>query len=139
MTIAIYTTPNGRAPFLTWRDGLDTKARAIIKTRLDRLMVRKMIDYREELINSLEDPKEAIAYLNAALHDDDPRLILIAIRNVYEAQGGDMTSLEKEAKSINENNLYHVLSTRGAPKLASIKSVLENMGLELQIKPTKNI
>lgn len=102
-------------------------------------MVRKMIDYREELINSLENPKEALAYLNAALHDDDPRLILIAIRNVYEAQGGDMSLLREEAKSTNENNFYRKLSIRGAPKLASIRSVLENMGLELQIKPTKNI
>lgn len=38
VTIVIYTAPNGRAPFLTWRDNLDTKARAIIKTRLDRLL-----------------------------------------------------------------------------------------------------
>ena len=35
--ILVYTTSSGKAPFSIWRDSLDLKTRAIIKTRLDRI------------------------------------------------------------------------------------------------------
>ena len=35
--ILVYTTSSGKVPFLAWRDDLDVKTRAIVKTRLDRI------------------------------------------------------------------------------------------------------
>lgn len=96
-------------------------------------MKRKMIDYQEDLIVSLGKPEDAIAYLNAALMDDDERVFLLALKNVLEAQGGNMTSLAKEA-DLNRENLYRILSPKGNPKLTSIKSLLNAMGFELAVQ-----
>jgi hypothetical protein len=50
-------------------------------------------NYHDELIKSLKDHDEAIAYLNAALEEslkgdeESQELLLIALRNVAETQG----------------------------------------------------
>lgn len=97
---------------------------------------RKYIDYQEYLIESLRNPQEAHAYLNAALMDEDPRVFLLALKNVLEAQDRDMTSLADEA-NLNRENLYRMLSKKGNPKLTSLRSVLHVLGLELAIQPYK--
>lgn len=48
----------------------------------------KARDYKEHLLKQLQNPKEAAAYLNAALHDDDPHVFLLALRDIAEAKGG---------------------------------------------------
>jgi DNA-binding phage protein len=44
------------------------------------------VDYYEVLLKDLQNPKEANAYLNAALQDEDPRVFLVVLKNVLEAQ-----------------------------------------------------
>ena len=66
---------------------------------------KRFIDYQEELIDSLQDPKEARAYLNAALDDDDPHVFLLALKNVLEAQNGTMATLAKKSQ-LNRESLY---------------------------------
>jgi DNA-binding phage protein len=46
----------------------------------------KSVSYHAYLIESLKDPKEADAYIKAAIEEDDPELLRIAQRNVIEAQ-----------------------------------------------------
>ena len=43
--------------------------------------------YRRDLIEALKDPKEAAAYLNAALEEGDREVFLLALRNVADANG----------------------------------------------------
>ena len=100
-------------------------------------MKKRFIDYQDELIQSLQDPEEAGAYLNGALMDDDERIFLLALKNVLEAQEGDMTSLAQVTK-LNRENLYRMLSKKGNPKLTSIRSVLNALGLELAVQPSKH-
>ncbi len=50
-------------------------------------MKRKFRDYQEKLIKDLQDPEKAQAYLNETLIDEDPRVFLLALKNVHEAQG----------------------------------------------------
>lgn len=94
---------------------------------------KKFIDYQEELLQSLQDPKEARAYLNAALDDDDPRVFLLALKNVLEAQDGTMATLAKKSQ-LNRESLYRMLSKRGNPRLTSIRSVLDAMGWQLMVQ-----
>lgn len=96
----------------------------------------RLIDYQEELLKSLQDPKEAAAYLNAALVDEDPRIFLIALKNVIAAQEEDISSLAKKAQ-LNRENLYRMLSSRGNPKLTSIVSLLDAVGLHLEVQPVR--
>ena len=45
-------------------------------------MNKRFKNYQEELLESLQDPKEALAYLNAALMDEDQRVFLLALKNL---------------------------------------------------------
>src|ERR1700722_11536470 len=89
--------------------------------------------YKEHLLKSLEDPKEAAAYLDACLEDDDPHVFLLALKDVAEAHGG-VGQLSKRS-SLNRQSLYRSLSRSGNPKLVNVCTILASLGLELHIKP----
>lgn len=85
-----------------------------------------------ELRNS---PKSAAKYLRAALEDEDePRVLLIALRHVAQARGG----LAKIAKAagIERESLYRALSTRGNPRLSTLVAVTKAVGLKLTVEAT---
>ena len=92
----------------------------------------KAKDYKEHLLEQLQKPREAAAYLNAALHDDDPHVFLMALRDIAEAKGG-MGWLAEEA-DLNRENLYRTLSLRGNPRFFNLLAVLDAIGLELKIE-----
>ena len=46
----------------------------------------KVKNYKEHLLEQHQNPKETAAYLNAALHDDDPHVFLLAFRDIAEAE-----------------------------------------------------
>ena len=54
------------------------------------------IDHYEVLLQDLQDPVEAEAYINAALQDHDPRIFLVALKNVPQARGIGMIALAKD-------------------------------------------
>ena len=99
-------------------------------------MNKRFIDYQETLLQDLQDPKEAIAYLNAALKDEDPHIFLLALKNVVDAQG-KISSIAKKTK-LNRENLYRMLSPKGNPKLTSIVPVLHSLGLNFSVQLYKN-
>ncbi len=96
-------------------------------------MAKKSTTYQEDLIEALKDPREAAAYLNAAIEDGDRSVFLLALRNVAEAHGG-MTAISEKAK-LNRVNLYRMLSKKGNPEIKSIFTLLHSMGLKLSIEP----
>ncbi len=98
-------------------------------------MPKKVTTYQEDLIESLKDPREAAAYLNAAMEDGDRALFLLALRNVAEAHGG-MSAVSAKSK-LNRESLYRMLSKKGNPEIKSIFTLLESMGLKLTIAPSK--
>ena len=91
--------------------------------------------YQEDLIESLKNPKEAAAYLNAAIEEGDRELFLLALRNIAEAQGGISAIAEKA--HLNREHLYRVFSKRGNPEIKSLLTLLRVMGLELSVKAQK--
>jgi probable addiction module antidote protein len=95
-------------------------------------MPKKSIGYQEILIESLKDPKEAAAYVEAAIEDGDPELLLVALRNVAKAHGG-MTEVARKAH-LNRESLYKTLSSKGNPKLKSLTSILDAFGLRLAVQ-----
>ena len=96
-------------------------------------MNRKISTYQEDLIEALKDPREAAAYLNAAMEEGDRELFLLALRNVAEARGG-MTALSRKSK-LNRENLYRMLSKNGNPEIKSILTLLHAIGLKLSVEP----
>lgn len=88
--------------------------------------------YQEYLIESLKDPQEALAYLNAALEEREPELFLLALRNVAQANGG-MSEVSRKAK-LNREGLYRSLSKKGNPELSSLQAILAALNLEFRIQ-----
>ncbi len=96
-------------------------------------MSKKATTYQEDLIEALKDPREAAAYLNAAMEEGDRALFLLALRNVAEAHGG-MAAVAEKAR-LNRENLYRMLSKKGNPEIKSIVNLLHSIGLRLTVEP----
>ena len=88
--------------------------------------------YQDSLVQALRDPKEAAAYLDAALEAGERGAFLLAIRNVIDALGG-MTQMARHT-GLNRENLYRVLSDQGNPELKSLEKLLKGMGLRLAVE-----
>jgi probable addiction module antidote protein len=93
----------------------------------------KSKSYQNNLIESLKDPTEAAEYLNAALEDGEPEVFLLALRDVVDSFGG-MGKLAAST-SLNRENLYRMLSTKGNPEFFSLSTVLNAVGFRLAVEP----
>lgn len=71
-----------------------------------------------------------IAYLDAALEDGDPALIVAALGDIARAKG--MTQVAREA-GLGRESLYKALSLSGNPEFASVLKVLKALGLRFQV------
>jgi probable addiction module antidote protein len=102
-------------------------------------MMAKSRSYQEDLLTSLQDPDEAVEYLNAALEDGEPKVFLLALKDVVESHGG-MSKLATST-SLNRENLYRMLSTKGNPELKSLRTLLRAMGMQLTVRqlPRKRV
>jgi len=91
------------------------------------------VSHDETIVRRLrKDPEFAAAYLNAALEDEDePRVLLIALRHVARARG-----IAKVAKAagIERESLYRALSVRGNPRLSTLIAVTKAIGLRLSVE-----
>jgi len=85
--------------------------------------------------NYLKTQKNIVAYLNAALEDGEPAVLLEALRNVAQAKGG-MGALAKAA-GVSRESLYKTLSRRGNPKIDTIMELLRALGLKFTIERQK--
>src|SRR4030066_2415345 len=92
----------------------------------------KSKSYQDSLIESLKDPTEAAEYLNAALEDGEPEVFLLALRDVVDSHGG-MGKLAAST-SLNRENLYRMLSTKGNPEFFSLLTVLKAVGFRLAVE-----
>ena len=99
--------------------------------------MNRQTTYQRDLIESLKDPTEAAAYLNAAIEEGDRAAFLLALRNVAEAHGGMTTVAEKA--HLNRESLYRMLSSRGNPEIKSLANLLHAVGLRLAIEPESDI
>jgi probable addiction module antidote protein len=94
------------------------------------------VSYQEDLLKDLKDHEEAIAYLNAALEEsklgdnESQKILLLALKNVAEAQGG----VGKVAKKshLRREILYRILSPHGNPELRNFTALIHGMGLRLR-------
>jgi probable addiction module antidote protein len=83
----------------------------------------------------LKSQTAVVAYLNAALEDGEPAVLLEALRNVADAKGG-MGALAK-ATGMSRESLYRTLSRRGNPKIETVMELLNALGLKLTIARQK--
>lgn len=86
---------------------------------------------KDYLLNRLQDPATAAAYLNAAVEEDDPGAFLQALRYVTEARGG--VAKIADLTGLNRQQLYRTLSENGNPELRSLSKILGVSGLRFAV------
>lgn len=96
--------------------------------------VRASISHDEAVIQQLRnDPEFAAEYLRAALEEEDePRVLLVALRRIAEARGG-IARVAKIA-GVERESLYRALSAKGNPRLSTLAAVAKAMGLRLTVE-----
>ena len=91
------------------------------------------LPYEPWLIARLRDPSEAADDLEAVIEEDDPAALMLALRQVAQAQGG-VAKIARKAKLTREAT-YRILSKSGNPELRSFKALLKATGLRLAVVP----
>jgi probable addiction module antidote protein len=91
------------------------------------------LPYEPRLVERLKEPAEAAAYLEAVIEDGDQAAIMLALRQIAQAQGG-VAQIARRAKLTREAT-YKMLSKSGNPELRSLSAVLKATGLRITVKP----
>ena len=92
------------------------------------------ISHDEAVIRRLrKDPDFAAEYLKAIEDEDEPRVLLIALRHLAQAQG---IAKVAKAASIERESLYRALSLsiHGNPRLSTLVAVTKAIGLRLTVE-----
>jgi probable addiction module antidote protein len=99
----------------------------------NRMKSKASISHDETIVRRLrKNPDFAAEYLKAALEDEDePRVLLIALRHLAQAQG--IAKVAKEA-GIERESLYRALSVHGNPRLSTLVAVTRAIGLRLTVE-----
>ena len=99
-------------------------------------ILKHTTSYEEELLEDLKDPEEAQAYLEAAVEsyekDGDTEALLLAMRDVAEAQGG-IGQLAKRS-SITRQHLYEMLAGKHNPRLDNWLNILSGLGFRIRLE-----
>lgn len=80
----------------------------------------------------LETEEDMVAYLEAALEENDPALVAAALGDIARAKG--MTQLARDT-GLGRESLYKALSPTGNPEFATILKVVAALGLQLHAAP----
>ena len=89
--------------------------------------------YEPWLIEQFRDPAEAAAYLEAVIEDGDQATLMLALRQVAQAQGG-IAKIARRAKLTREAT-YKMLSKSGNTELRSLNALLRATGLRMAVRP----
>ena len=75
-----------------------------------------------------------VAYLEAALEENDPGLIAAALGDIARAKG--MTQIAKKT-GLGRESLYKALSAEGNPEFSTVLKVIAALGLQLHTRSGK--
>ena len=80
----------------------------------------------------LQDIEVMQEYLNEAIATGDHQVMLMALRNIAEAQEDGITGLAERA-NLSRNSMYKMLSSNGNPKLDTFLKVIHGLGLDISV------
>lgn len=106
------------------------KLRNIGKTIGVEMMYRST-SYHEKLIQDLQNPLEAAAYIEVVLEEGDPKMLSKALKNVIEAQGG-INQLSLQVQQL-YRQFEQMLSEKGEIEFYNLNSLLDALGLQLAV------
>lgn len=97
----------------------------------------KAVSVQDTLLSSLTDPELAAAYVANCLSEtgkDRSKLLLAALMNVARAQGISKLAHGSETR---RRMIYKTFAENSNPSLSTLESILEDMGLTLDVRPLK--
>ncbi len=87
-----------------------------------------------DVVEHLETDEDMAAYLDAALEDGDPAIIVAALGDIARARG--MAQIARET-GLGRESLYKALSTTGNPEFATVLKVVRALGLQLHAQAAR--
>jgi len=95
----------------------------------------RSVSHDQKVLERLrKDPLFASEYLKAAMEDqDEPRVLLIALRRIAEARGG-ITHIARKA-GVKRESLHRALSESGNPRFSTLSAIAKAVGLRLTVEP----
>jgi probable addiction module antidote protein len=81
----------------------------------------------------LETEGDMAAYLQAALEEGSPELVIHALGNIARARG--MSQIARKT-GLRRESLYKALSPDGNPEFATVLKVVQALGITLHAEPT---
>jgi len=98
------------------------------------MTVPRDVSFDDYMVQSMKDPVQAAAYIEAVIDLEDPAALLVALRHVAKAHG--MAEVARRA-DVGDKTLFKALSATGNPTLATVHKVLAAVGLRLSVEPLK--
>ena len=102
-------------------------------------ILKNTTSFKENLLKALQDPEEALAYLEAAFEayeaDGNTDALLLAMRDVAEAQGGIGKLAKRTAVSC--QHLYEILASQQTPRWDHWLAVLSALGFRVRLERVK--
>ncbi len=89
---------------------------------------------REDLLKDLKDPKFVAHYIQAVIEENDPDFFVQAIAEVVKIHGFAEIA---EKTGIARQSLYQMTSEDGNPTIKNVNKILDQLGLELTVRPKK--
>jgi len=90
-----------------------------------------MKTYEWDMAENINTREDIIAYLDAALEENDTETLFDVIGAIARSKG--MMVIAKELR-LSRESLYKSLSTDGNPSFNTIVKVLDNLGYQLSIR-----
>jgi len=91
-------------------------------------MKTKLYDWKLE--DNLKTPEQRAAYIEAAIEENDPEFLTVALGEVAKIEG--MSAVARKTHLAREN-LYRAFSPGGNPTLMTVMKVLDALGLSLRV------
>lgn len=92
--------------------------------------------YHDYLIESLKDPQEAAAYLDAVLEDGDSDELRLALKNVAEAQ---ISGLKNTETTSSTEMVQQILLQQPSFDLFILLKILDELGFKLSVELKANV
>ncbi len=84
-----------------------------------------------DVVDYLSTEEDRLAYLEAALEDGEPTLIVAALGDIARAKG--MAHVARET-GLGRESLYKALSPSGNPEFTTVLKVLSALGLRFHVE-----
>jgi probable addiction module antidote protein len=79
----------------------------------------------------IKTKEDVVAYLEAALAENDPKLLFTVIGDIARSEG--MARLAQEL-DLDRKGLYKALSPQGNPSFITVAKVLDKLGFHLKVE-----